>query len=231
MKTLLEMKKINRFIFLIIIMTACRGFNSNTESGKTIEVNNETQNLSDHVPKDSVLIIQDIFNDTLFSNLNIDTLCGEFLRGKVVKTFFYDFKMWKNYHFDFFKTKEDYYDFGCYLISKQKNINSDIIGIIDLRCPPLDGNTGYLYTINKEFKIIDSIEVVSDWLSRNEGNKYFYKGETNSKLHNDIIEIEKISYTCTIDSCFIDRIISIKAQILSDGKIKINEKTDKKYAP
>jgi hypothetical protein len=226
------MKNINGFLFLIMMMTACKGINSNTESEKTIVEIKETENSSDNFPRDSIWITQDIFNDTLFSNLNIDSLNGSFLRGKIVKTFFYDFKKWKDFHFDFFKTKEDYYDFGCYLISKQTNINPNIIGVIDLRCPPLEGATGYLYTINKEFKIIDSIEVVSDWLSKSEGNKEYYKGETNSKIHNDLIEIEKISYTCTVgDSCFIDRKETIKAKILSNGKIELIEKTDKKYAP
>jgi|SRR5690554_4387085 len=230
------MRTIAFILFFVALFSACRFFDSNSTNDE-----NRIKKTSDETPSNKQIANirkgineheKDIFNDSMFSFVNIELLNGEFLRDHVVKTFYYDFKEWKDYHFDFFETKPDYYDFGCYLISKQTNLESEVVGIIDLRCPPLEGAYGYLFTLNKEYLIIDSIEVVRDWVAGQDGDEFYYKGETNSKIVNNQIHIERISYTCTrSDSCFMDKREYIEAKVLADGKIQIIEQKEEVYAP
>jgi hypothetical protein len=225
------MKQIIFLNILFLILISCGNENAN-KNLKNQDSDNSEKSLLDKSQMsendNSLSEPFDYFNDTLFSFLNVDSLSGSFLSDRKVKTFFYNFKTWKEYHFEFFKTKSNYYDFGCYLISKQTNLDSNFIAVIDLRCPPVDANIGYLYTINKANEIMDSIEVVSSWISGNEMNEYYYKGETNSIFDNKNIRIEKITYTCyqKSDSCFIERKEIIKAKIESTGKIKILERIE-----
>ncbi len=223
--------RIINYIFFLLILTNCK----NSDSKKTIGQNDTIMEFHNISASDTSFRIavnphsDYVFNDSLFSFLNVDSLSGSFLRDRIVNTFFYNFKSWNGKHFDFFKTKPNYYDFGCYLIAKQLNIDSNLICVIDLRCPPLEGATGYLYTITKDLMIVDSIEVVSNWISGNEGNEFYYKGETNSKFNKNLIDIEKISYTCKWDdSCYMDRKETLIARILSSGKIDIMRRTDEK---
>ena len=223
------MKFINQIIFSILLLSSCRFLGSNNTADKRAE-NNNNGLLDNSSKKDLNYSDKSIFNDSLFSFLNIDSLSGKFISDRIVNTFFYKFKGWQPCHFDFFKTKPEYYDFGCYLISKQTKIDNNKFGVIDLRCPPLEGAIGYLYIVTKDLKITDSIEVVSNWISKNEENEFYYMGETNSKFLKDNIEIEKVSYTCSRNTtCYMDRKEIIKAKILSTGKIEILKHSDEKF--
>ena len=219
-------------LLIILVFAFCNCQTKTSENVK--QLNDELSNgknieTDEDYPFDDELnneIYRNIFADTFFSFLNIDSINIEFLENRIVNTFYYDFEKWIDLHYKYFKTELEYYDCGCYLISKQTKIGSNIFGVIDYRCTPIDGSFGYLYTI-KDMKIIDSIKVAGRHFGGQEGNEFYYKSYTTSKFYKNMIETHSIVYSIpqSSDPIFISEEERIIAEIKPDGvivKSKIN---------
>lgn len=153
----------------------------------------------------------DIFGDEYFSFTGISKFnCDVDLN--VLKEF-------KAEHYDYFGLNKEWYDSGCYLISKLDSIGS-IIPIIIYLCPNFDNN-GYLYTIDANYNIIDSMNIFSCYWSSGGDGPYECSGETESFFSGNIIKSKTINYVWireTEETIITDSVVVIY-HIDRDGRI------------
>lgn len=173
----------------------------------------------------------DIFSDSYFTFLHMDSINEDMLRDSTIKkdyNYIASVKRFKKEHCQFFNTgcSNTFFDENVFLVSKQRKIG-EILPVIVHDSKDFGYYHSELYTIDKNLKKIDSITVSisGSGIQSDEPTIYYETKVTSRFIDNKIVttELEYWHYsdndsTLTMDSTIVYREIGI------DGKIKTLDK-------
>ena len=200
-------------LIIVLLLFSCT--NKKTENQAAKE--NKTETI---ITNEKSKYPYDIFEDKFFSFIALEHVFSNIAHRDSLKKFTKE-------HYDFFRTKEEWHDAGCYLIAKQSKIGS-VTPVINYICDPFDF-IGQLFTLDSNYNKIDSLVVFGEsWSSGGDG-PYEGNSETESFFKDNIIKT-KITIFVWIrdqDTTVIDDSLLIFHHIEPNGKII--KDSEKKY--
>lgn len=162
-----------------------------------------------------------IFDKSAFCMQDADTLtAGRFCR---------DQKM-TDAHYSFFHLDPNYYNGDCYLVSVQEKLGDFMTVIIACDDAPFS-EQGWLYTIDKDFQIIDSLLIFEYEGTSGTDDFSIVSKESNAVLKNNSIKVTEIN---SLNFRDIDTTLTIdttiwKSEINENGNITTKETFYQKY--
>ncbi|MFN7839480.1 MAG: hypothetical protein ACK5QG_16060 [Bacteroidota bacterium] len=217
------MKNIFGLITAFILLTSC----GQRTIEQTVDSSDSTEFSSLQTSDNST----DLFLDTYFTFLNLDSLDEDMLRDSTIRKDYKYIKSVKRFtkeHCKFFRTgcSNTFFDENVFFVSKQKKIG-DILPVIIHDSKDFNYYHSDLYTLDKNYNKIDSIRVslTGSGIQSDEPSIY-YETKVFSKFSDDKITTTEIEYwhyderdsTVTKDSTI------VYLKIDADGKIKTIKK-------
>jgi hypothetical protein len=185
-------------------------------------------------PTEEITTAVDIFSDSYFTFLHLDSINEEMLRDNTIKkdyNYISSIKRFKKEHCQFFNTgcSNTFFDENVFLVSKQKKIG-EILPVIIHDSKDFGYYHSDLYTLDKHFRKVDSIRVaISGSGTQSDEPTIYYETKVISRFADSKIITTELEYwhytdndsTVTMDSTIVYREIGVDGQIKTLDKKKV----------